>query len=198
MRDEMAELRVFPMAPPELAVFSLDGVTPTVDPTAFVHPTAVLIGDVSVGAHCYIGPGAVLRGDFGRLEVQAGSNVQDNCVLHCFPGETVVIEEDGHVGHGAVLHGCIIRRNALVGINAVILDGADIGAESMVGAGALVPANFVASPRSLVVGAPARIIRTLTAADVDKKAAGTRAYQQLAARSRAGMVRSAPRRPQDS
>lgn len=181
------------MEPSELAVFSLDGITPVVDPAAFVHPTAVLIGDVVVGAHCYVGPGAVLRGDFGRLEMRPGSNLQDNCVVHCFPGEAVLIEEDGHIGHGAVLHGCTIRRNGLVGINAVILDGAEIGACSMVGAGALVPAKFVAPPRSLVVGSPARIVRELTAAEIDRKAAGTRLYQQLAARSLAGMVRTAAR-----
>lgn len=186
------------MALTELDVFSLDGVTPVVDPAAFVHPTAVLIGDVTVGAHCYVGPGAVLRGDFGRLEMRPGSNLQDNCVLHCFPGEQVLIEEDGHIGHGAVLHGCTIRRNGLVGINAVILDGADIGADSMVGAGSLVPAKFVAPPRSLVVGSPARVVRELTAAEIDRKAAGTRLYQQLAARSLAGMVRTAPRTTQQA
>lgn len=178
----------------ELEVFSLDGVTPVVDPTAFVHPTAVLIGDVTIGAGCYVGPGAVLRGDFGRLEMRPGSNLQDNCVVHCFPGEAVLIEEDGHIGHGAVLHGCTIRRNALVGINAVILDAAEIGESSMVGATSLVPAKFVAPPRSLVVGAPARVIRELTAAEIERKAGGTRQYQQLAVRSRAGMMRTTPRR----
>ena len=177
----------------ELEVFSLDGVTPVVDPAAFVHPTAVLIGEVIVGADCYVGPGAVLRGDFGRLEMRPGSNLQDNCVVHCFPGETVLIEEDGHIGHGAVLHGCTIRRNALVGINAVILDGAEIGSCSMVGAGSLVPAKFMAPPRSLVVGSPARVVRELTAAEIHRKGKGTRLYQQLAGRSRAGMVRTAPR-----
>ncbi len=179
--------------PSECEVFSLDGVTPSVDPAAFVHPTSVLIGDVVVGAHCYVGPGAVLRGDFGRLELRAGSNVQDNCVLHSFPGEGVLIEEDGHIGHGAVLHGCTIRRNALVGINAVILDGAEIGEDSIVGAGALVSAKFVAPPRSLVVGSPARVRRTLAPDEIDRKAAGTRHYQRLAARCLAGMARTQPR-----
>ena len=105
----------------------------------------------------------------------------------------MLIEEDGHIGHGAVLHGCIIRRNGLVGINAVILDGADIGEDSIVGAGALVPAKFVAPQRSLVVGSPARVRRALTPAEIDRKAAGTLLYQKLAARCLAGMARTQPR-----
>ena len=84
-----------------LTVYAIDGVTPVVDPTAFVHPTAVLIGDVIVGAGCYVGPAACLRGDFGRLEVRAGANIQDTCVLHGFPGVGTIVEEDGHIGHGA-------------------------------------------------------------------------------------------------
>jgi len=94
-------------------VYSIDGVIPVVDPTAFVHPTAILIGDVIVGPGCYVGPAASLRGDFGRLILKAGANLQDTCVMHGFPGTDTVIEEDGHVGHGAVLHGCIVQRNAL-------------------------------------------------------------------------------------
>src|SRR6202166_5271504 len=101
-----------------IKVFAVNGVTPVVDPTAFVHPSAVLIGDVIVGARCYVGPAASLRGDFGRIEVRAGANVQDCCVMHGFPQTDTVIEEEGHIGHGAILHGCIVRRNALVGMNA--------------------------------------------------------------------------------
>src|SRR4051812_5015437 len=103
----------------ELVVYAVNGVTPVVDPSAFVHPSAVLIGDVIIGAGCYVGPTASLRGDFGRLVMHAGSNVQDSCILHGFPGTDTVIEEEGHIGHGAVLHGCVVRRNALVGMNAV-------------------------------------------------------------------------------
>jgi phenylacetic acid degradation protein len=121
--------------------YEFEGVRPIVDPSAYVHPTATLIGDVMVGPGCLVGPGASLRGDIGRLVMEAGSNVQDNCVVHCFPGKDVVIERDGHVGHGAVLHGCRIGRNALVGMNAVIMDGAMIGEESFVAAMAFVRAG---------------------------------------------------------
>ena len=95
---------------------------PVIDPSAYVHPTAVLIGDVIVGPDCYVGPCAVLRGDFGRIVLQRGSNLQDTCVMHGFPGTDTIVEEDGHIGHGAILHGCVVRRNALVGMNAVIND----------------------------------------------------------------------------
>ncbi len=108
-------------------VWSINGVTPVVDPSAFVHPSAVLIGDVVVGPGCYIGPLASLRGDFGRIEVRAGANIQDSCVMHGFPGTDTIVEEDGHIGHGAILHGCIVKRNALVGMNAVVNDNAVIG-----------------------------------------------------------------------
>ena len=111
----------------ELTVYSINGVTPVVDPQAFVHPTAVLIGDVIVARDCYVGPGACLRGDFGHIEVRSGANIQDTCVLHGFPGVGTIVEEEGHIGHGAVLHGCIVKRNALVGMNAVVNDNATIG-----------------------------------------------------------------------
>ena len=122
-------------------VYAIDGMIPVIDPTAFVHPAAILIGDVIVGPRCYVGPAASLRGDFGRLELRAGANLQDTCVMHGFPNTDTVVEEDGHIGHGAVLHGCRIGTNALIGMNAVIMDGAEIGAECIVAAMTFVRAN---------------------------------------------------------
>jgi carbonic anhydrase/acetyltransferase-like protein (isoleucine patch superfamily) len=142
-------------------VYAIDGVLPVVDPSAFVHPAAVLIGDVLVGPGCYVGPGASLRGDFGRLVLESGCNIQDNCVMHGFPGKDCVIERDGHVGHGAIPHGCRVGRNALIGMNAVIMDGATIGEDSIVAALAFVKAGFEVPPRSLAGGVPARIMRAL-------------------------------------
>jgi phenylacetic acid degradation protein len=174
------------------SIFAFEGLVPVVDPAAFVHPTATLIGDVIIGPRCFVGPGAVLRGDFGRLVMHAGSNVQDTCVLHTFPDCEVVIEEDGHVGHGAVLHGCRVGRNAMIGINAVVLDRAEIGPEAIVAAGAVVPIGFNVPERTLVGGIPAKILRPLDDADVARKSEGTRAYQDLAARSLRTMQRVAP------
>ena len=164
-------------------VYSIDGVTPVVHPTAFVHPSAILIGDVIIGPHCYVGPAASLRGDFGRLILEQGANLQDTCVMHGFPESDTVVEQDGHIGHGAVLHGCRIGRNALVGMNAVIMDDAVRGAASIVAAMAFVKAGSVIAPRSLVVGAPAKVLRQVTDEEIAWKIVGTRQYQELAVRS---------------
>lgn len=167
-----------------MPVYSLEGITPVVHPDAFVHETAVLIGDVIIGAGCYIGPNASLRGDFGRIVVEHGANVQDTCVLHSFPGQDCIVLEDGHIGHGAVLHGCRVGRNALVGMNAVVMDKALIGECSIVAAMAFVPTGFECAPNSLVVGAPARVKRELSESEIDWKTRGTLEYQQLAERCR--------------
>jgi phenylacetic acid degradation protein len=163
--------------------YSIDGISPVVDPSAFVHPTAVLIGDVIVSPRCYVGPNAVMRGDFGRLILQAGANLQDTCVMHTFPNMDCIVESDGHIGHGAVLHGCHIGRNALVGMNAVVMDEAIIGEESIVGAAAFVKSGFTCPPRSLVAGSPAKIIRTLEQSEIDWKSQGTAVYHELVGRS---------------
>jgi phenylacetic acid degradation protein len=175
-----------------LTVYAIDGITPVVDPSAYVHPSAVLIGDVIIGPGVYIGPCASLRGDFGRLEVRAGANVQDACVMHGFPGTDTIVEEDGHIGHGAVLHGCIVQRNALVGMNAVVNDNAVIGESAMVAAMAFVKAGFVVPPRMLVAGVPGKLIRELTDQELGWKTEGTRSYQDLTRRSIATMTATAP------
>jgi len=163
--------------------YCIDGISPVVDPSAFVHPTAVLIGDVIVSPRCYVGPNAVLRGDFGRLILQAGANLQDTCVMHTFPNMDCIVENDGHIGHGAVLHGCHIGRNALVGMNAVVMDEVTIGEESIVGAAAFVKSGFTCPPRSLVAGSPARIIRALEESEIAWKSQGTAVYHELVGRS---------------
>ena len=167
--------------------YSIEGVVPVIDPSAYVHPTAVLIGDVIVGPDCYIGPCAVLRGDFGRIVLERGSNVQDTCVVHGFPAQDTVVEENGHIGHGAVLHSCIVRRDALVGMNAVVMDEAEIGEASIVAACAFVPAGRKIPPRSLAAGMPAKVMRALSDQEVAWKLEGTRTYQALTLRSLASM-----------
>ncbi len=163
-----------------MPAYEFEGVRPVVDPTAFVHPTAVLIGDVIVGPKCLVGPGASLRGDIGRLVMKEGSNVQDNCTLHSFPGKDVLIEAGGHIGHGAVLHGCTIRRNALVGMNSVIMDDAVIGENAFVAALSFVKAGFEVPANTLVGGIPAKVIRELKEDEIAWKTQGTGVYQSLA------------------
>jgi len=175
-----------------MPVYSLEGITPVVHPEAFVHETAVLIGDVIIGANCYIGPNASLRGDFGRIVVEDGANVQDTCVMHSFPGKDCVVARDGHIGHGAVLHGCHIGVNSMVGMNAVVKDNAVIGESSIIGATAFVAAGFECPPGSLVVGAPARIKRSLCEEEISWKSQGTLEYQQLAERCRTSLKQTDP------
>jgi phenylacetic acid degradation protein len=169
-------------------VYAIDGLVPVVDPSAYVHPSAVLIGDVIIGPGVYIGPCASLRGDFGRLIVQSGANVQDCCVMHGFPGSDTVVEEDGHIGHGAVLHGCIVRRNALVGMNVVVMDNAIIGESAIVAAQAFVKAGMEVPARTLAAGVPAKVVRDLTEQEMRWKLEGTAVYQDLSRRSRSTMV----------
>ena len=175
-----------------MPAYRLEGITPVVHPDAFVHEAAVLIGDVLIGAGCYIGPYASLRGDFGRIIVEQGANVQDTCVMHSFPGKDCIVARNGHIGHGAVLHGCRIGRNAMVGMNAVVMDDASIGESSIVGAMAFVSANFECPPLSLVIGAPAKIKRQLSDKEIEWKTRGTLEYQQLAKRCRASLEKTEP------
>src|SRR5438270_7263249 len=173
-------------------VWSINGITPVVDPTAFVHPSAVLIGDVLVGPGCYIGPSASLRGDFGRIDVRARANLQDCCVMHGFPGTDTVVEEEGHVGHGAILHGCVVQKNALVGMNAVVNDNAVVGESAIVAAMAFVKAGMIVPPRTLVAGVPAKVVRVLTEQELAWKVEGTQSYHELTRRSLATMVDTEP------
>ncbi|RUP31696.1 MAG: phenylacetic acid degradation protein PaaY [Curvibacter sp.] len=168
--------------------YSIDGVIPVIHPSAYVHPTAVLIGDVIVGPDCYVGPCAALRGDFGRIVLLRGANVQDTCVVHGFPNQDTVVEENGHIGHGAVLHSCVVRRDALVGMNAVIMDEAEVGEQAIVAASAFVPAGTKVPPRTLMAGVPAKALRPLRDEEIAWKLEGTRTYQALTRRCLASMV----------
>lgn len=178
----------------ELQVYAIDGVVPVVHPEAYVHPTAVLIGDVVIGAGCYVGPGASLRGDLGSIRLAAGSNVQDNCIIHGFPGGETVVEEHGHIAHGAVLHGCTVRDNAMVGMNAVVMDGAEVGESTIVAAMALVTAGTRVPARHLVAGIPGKVVRELSSDELAWKREATAEYQHLTLRCRESLIRTAPLR----
>ena len=172
--------------------YSFEGIRPAVHPTSFLHPTASLIGDVIVGPGCYIGAGASLRGDFGRIIVEGDTSIQDNCTLHTGAGSDCVIGRGATIGHGAIVHGATIGENALVGMNAVVLDDADIGAESLVGALSLVKSDMRAPSRSLIAGNPARIVRELPAASIVWKNDGDGEYERLARQSHTDFAECAP------
>ena len=172
--------------------YEFNGLRPIVHPTAFVHPQANVTGDVWIGADVYIGPGAVLRGDWGRITVGAGANVQENCIVHVFPGKDVILEERAHIGHGAIVHGAQVGANALIGMNAVLMDDAVIGAESIVGALAFVPQGMQIPPRSVVVGNPAKIVKEVSDEQIAWKTEGTGWYQRLPAQCKNSLRECAP------
>lgn len=158
---------------------SFKGMIPVIHPSSYIHPTAVILGHVTIGKDCYIGPGAVLRGDWGKVIVGDGCNVQENCTLHMFPGKSVVLKDGAHVGHGAVIHGAELGVQVLVGMNSVVMDDVVLGDGSFVGALSLVPANKVFEPRSLIVGNPARRIKEVSDEMYNHKVEGTELYRKL-------------------
>lgn len=160
--------------------YAYKNIKPVVAKSAFVDETAVVIGDVIIGENVYIGPNAVLRGDCARLVLMDGANLQDGCIMHAIPEYETVVEQDGHIGHGAILHGCRIKKNALIGMQAVIMDGAVVGENSFIGANSVLPAFKTIPDNVLAFGNPAKVQRDLTAQDIDWKNQGTDIYKQFA------------------
>lgn len=177
-----------------MTIFAFEEFVPVIHESAFVHPNATVTGNVVIGRDVYIGPGAAIRGDWGGVVIEDGCNVQENCVVHMFPGTTVVLEECAHIGHGAIVHGGWIGRNALIGMNAVIMDHAYVGPECVVGALTVVPADMQIPARKVVVGSPARIVREVSDEMLAWKTEGTRLYQGLPARLRATLRACEPLR----
>jgi carbonic anhydrase/acetyltransferase-like protein (isoleucine patch superfamily) len=175
-------------------IYEIDGVKPVIAPSSFIHPTAVIIGSVQIGKNCYIGPHASIRGDFGTIILEDGVNFQDSCVAHGFPNGTTLIKENGHISHGAVIHGCTIGRNTMVGIQAVIMDNAEIGDECMIAALSYIAPNFKAPNRSIIAGIPAVIKKSVTDHQIQWKIEGTALYQQLAKRSLDSLIPCDPLR----
>lgn len=162
-----------------MAIYEFKGFKPVVHPSAYIHPQAVVTGNVIIGKDVYIGPGAALRGDWGKIEIHDGCNVQENCTIHMFPGVTVTLEESAHIGHGAIIHGGIIGRNSLIGMNAVVMDDVVLGDECIVGALSFVPAKSEFEARSLIVGNPAKKIKDVSDQMIAWKTKGTALYQKL-------------------
>lgn len=160
-------------------IFEFNGYIPVVDPSAFVHPNATVTGNVVIGKKVYIGPGAAIRGDWGQIIIEDGCNVQENCTIHMFPGVTVRLMENAHIGHGAIIHGATIGKDVLVGMNAVIMDRASIGDGSIIGALTFVPADTVVEARSVAVGNPAKVVKQVSDEMLSWKKNGTALYQQL-------------------
>ena len=174
--------------------FEFDGYRPVVHESAFVHDSATIIGNVIIGRDVYVGPSAAIRGDWGGIVIEDGCNVQETCVIHSFPGVTVRLETGAHIGHGAVIHGAHIGRNVLIGMNAVVMDRAKIGAGCIVGALTFVPTDMVIEERKIIVGNPARVVKDVSDEMLAWKTEGTKLYQQLPARLHETLVRCEPLR----
>jgi phenylacetic acid degradation protein len=165
-----------------MPLYEFEGKSPFVDIEAFVHPLAVLIGDVTIEAGCYVGAGAVLRGDIGHVKIGRGSNIQENCVVHTFPDKATTVHPDSHIGHGCILHGCEICSNVLVGMGTIVGDGAKINSYCIIGAGSFIDFGAEIPPQSVAVGSPARVIKAAGSEHLERIAEGLRTYQELTRR----------------
>src|SRR3954466_614291 len=160
-------------------IFEFNGYKPVVDRSAFVHPNATVTGNVIIGKDVYIGPGAAIRGDWGEIIIEDGCNVQENCTIHMFPGVSVVLREDAHIGHGAIVHGATIGKNVLVGMNAVVMDRVVVGDSCIVGALCFIPEGMQIPERKIIVGNPAKLVKDVSDEMIEWKSEGTALYQKL-------------------
>ena len=160
-------------------IYEFNGYRPVIDPSSFVHKEAIIIGNVIIGKKVYIGPGASIRGDWGKITIKDGCNVQDNCTIHIFPGKDVILEENAHIGHGAIIHGANIGKNTLVGMNSVIMDDCNIGDECIIGALCFIKGEMNIPNRKIVVGNPAIIKGEVSDEMISWKTKGTELYQDL-------------------
>ncbi len=152
---------------------------PVIDISSFIHPLAAVTGNVIIGKNVYVGPGAAIRGDWGQVIIEDGCNVQENCTIHMFPGITVLLKRNSHIGHGAIIHGAVIGENCLIGMNAVVMDNVELGNECIVGALAFIKADEKFEARSMIIGNPAKKIKEVSDEMIKWKTEGTMLYQQL-------------------
>ena len=170
-----------------MGIYEFEGKRPVIGKATFVHPEATIIGDVTIGNGCYIGPGARLRGDWGSIIIGSDSNIQENCVIHVKPGETVYLGERSHIGHGAILHGPVLGKHVVVGMGAIIMDNVRVGDGCCIGAGTLLPGGMVIESNKLIIGVPGKVV-----GDVDDSLKknldwGTGIYMELPGRCFNGM-----------
>ena len=175
-------------------IFEFNGYKPVIHESAFIHPNATVTGNVIIGEDVYIGPGAAIRGDWGQIIIEDGCNVQENCTIHMFPGTTVLLKENTHVGHGAIIHGATIGKNVLIGMNSVIMDDVLIGDNCIIGALCFVPANMIIPEKKLVVGNPAKVIKEISDEMMEWKVEGTKLYKKLPADCKAPLKPCEPLR----
>jgi phenylacetic acid degradation protein/carnitine operon protein CaiE len=180
-----------------MAIYEFNGFKPVIHESAFIHPQAAVTGNVFIGADVYIGPGAAIRGDWGKIIIEDGCNVQENCTVHMFPGTTTILKKGAHIGHGAIIHGGIIGENCLIGMNSVVMDDVVMGDECIVGALTFVPAKMEIPKRSLLVGNPAKVIKQVSDEMIAWKTKGTQLYQALPKECFGGLKECEPLREEE-
>ena len=161
-------------------IFEFNGLKPVIHESAFVHPPANVTGNVFIGKDVYIGPFCTIRGDFGKIIIEDGCNVQESCTVHMFPGTTTTLKKNAHIGHGAIIHGGTVGENCLIGMNAVVMDNVVIGDGCIIGALCFVPAKTDIPARKIVVGNPGKIVKDVSDEMLKWKTEGTKLYQKLA------------------
>lgn len=169
----------------KMPFYEFEGKQPIVGSGSFVHPEAVVIGDVVIGEGCYVAPGAVMRGDWGRVRIGKGCNIQDNCVIHAGPDGEAVLDDECHIGHGAIIHEATLGKHVLVGMGAIVQDGSQIGDGCIIGAGCVVLGGSDIPPKKVVVGVPGEVVSEVNEQREKAAWAGTRIYQALPGRYRA-------------
>lgn len=160
-------------------IYEFNGFKPVIHESAFIHPQANVTGNVFIGKEVYVGPHAAIRGDWGKIVIEDGCNVQESCTIHMFPGTTVTMKQGAHMGHGSILHGGTIGENTLIGMNAVIMDEVVIEEECIIGALSFIKARMHIPRRKLVVGNPAKIVKEVSDEMIQWKTMGTQLYQHL-------------------
>ena len=163
-----------------MTIYTFEGKSPLVAEGSYIHPQATLIGAITIGTKCFIGPGAVLRGDLGEIEVGDGVNIQDNCSIHA--DRKVIIGQNITIGHGAIIHDVILKPGVVVGMGALLMSGVVAEEDVIIGAGSVVREHFKIPPGKIVVGNPARIVKELDEEGKKQVVSGLKCYQELAAR----------------
>lgn len=171
-----------------MALYEFEGKRPIIGNSTFIHPQAVVIGQVELGDRCYVGAGAVVRGDYGRIVIGSGSNIQENCVIHSEPDTIAILEENVLIGHGAIVHGpCLIKHNSTVGMGAIISSGGELGEDSLLAAGSVLPPGKIVPVRKVAMGNPARVVRDINDYNVVYNQVAIKLYQDLAVRCLEGL-----------
>ena len=170
-----------------MKLYEFEGKKPEIAPGAYVHPEAILIGGVSIADNCYIGPGAVLRADWGFIVVERDSNIQENCVIHAAPDVTALLGPASHIGHGAIIHGVNLGRHVSIGMGAIIDEETEIGDECIIGASCFIPRGTKIPALKVVIGIPARIVGDVSDEQREYTKWATDVYKKLPARCHKGL-----------